>query len=390
MNKYFTVFLSNRFISLISEYGYSILLNIILAQISVHLVMFFWLFKAIAALFSVKINSYMNILNKKIFLIMLEILKAMLILLIIFFKRSYGILPIVFLIETINVLFNSTIYSITPKVISKERLIKFYSLYTSIGSISYFIAPLFVGIFLNVNENILFFIYAFLLCIGASLLFLLPKELTKFKTEENNKKKKKTSFSFFEDFKIVSKDKFIFNMFITSLITGTLGLIFDAYEVIFITKTLGISSQVYSYLLSFLAVIFLLTSFVISFKKEFKNIYFSYGMGLFLYILYLLFFGNSRNLIMIIISYICLAIGQTVMGISETNYRQNHLNSHELAQIYTVSSSIDKFLGGMFVVTVGVIPNFSAYIANFNALLSIAVAMLVSIIFCVLLYKKRL
>ena len=321
---------------------------------------------------------------------MLEILKAMLILLIIFFKRSYGILPIVFLIETINVLFNSTIYSITPKVISKERLIKFYSLYTSIGSISYFIAPLFVGIFLNVNENILFFIYAFLLCIGASLLFLLPKELIKFKTEENNKKKKRTSFSFFEDFKIVSKDKFIFNMFITSLITGTLGLIFDAYEVIFITKTLGISSQVYSYLLSFLAVIFLLTSFVISFKKEFKNIYFSYGMGLFLYILYLLFFGNSRNLIMIIISYICLAIGQTVMGISETNYRQNHLNSHELAQIYTVSSSIDKFLGGMFVVTVGVIPNFSAYIANFNALLSIAVAMLVSIIFCVLLYKKRL
>ena len=177
-------------------------------------------------------------------------------------------------------------------------------------------------------------------------------------------------------------------MFITSLITGTLGLIFDAYEVIFITKTLGISSQVYSYLLSFLAVIFLLTSFIISFKKEFKNIYFSYGMGLFLYILYLLFFGNSRNLIMIIISYICLAIGQTVMGISETNYRQNHLNSYELAQIYTVSSSIDKFIGGMFVVIVGVIPNFSAHITNFNALLSIAVAMFVSIIFCMLLYKK--
>lgn len=386
MNKYFTVFLFNRFISLISEYGYSILLNIILAQISVHLVMFFWLIKAIAAVFSIKINSSMDILNKKWFLIFLEFSKALLILLIMFLKTSYGILPIVFLIETINVLFNSTIYSITPKIISKERLIKFYSLYTSIGSISYFIAPLFVGLFLNVNENILFFIYAFLLCIGAFLLLFLPKELIKFSKETNEKEK--TSSNFFADFKIINKDKFIFNMFLTSLITGTLGLVFDAYEVIFITKNLGISSQLYSYLLSFLAVVFLLSSFIISFKKEFKNIYFSYGMGLFLYILYLLFFGSSRNLVMIIISYICLAVGQTIMGISETNYRQTHLNSQELAQIYTVSSSIDKFVGGMSVLIVGIIPAFSAHISNFNAGLSIIVALASSMIFGILLYKK--
>lgn len=79
MNTYCVLLLSNRFISLLSEYGYTILLNIILAHISIQLVMLFWVVRAASAIIAMKINGKFQFVNKKRTLIMFEILKALLI-----------------------------------------------------------------------------------------------------------------------------------------------------------------------------------------------------------------------------------------------------------------------------------------------------------------------
>lgn len=85
-------------------------------------------------------------------------------------KDNFFVLVIVFMLEVLNILFNSTMYSIVPKVIDSAHLIKFNSLYTAIASISYFLAPLFVGLFVNFNQDVLFMIYSILLLIGAFIL----------------------------------------------------------------------------------------------------------------------------------------------------------------------------------------------------------------------------
>lgn len=65
MNKFSVLLLSNRFISLLSEYGYTILLNIILAHISIQLVMLFWIVRATSAIIAMKINGKFHFFNKK-------------------------------------------------------------------------------------------------------------------------------------------------------------------------------------------------------------------------------------------------------------------------------------------------------------------------------------
>ncbi|HEY0221520.1 MAG TPA: MFS transporter [Lactovum miscens] len=386
MNKFFLVLLSNRFISLISEYGYTILLNIIIAQISIQFVMLFWLIKALAALLSMKISSNIFITNKKAFLITLEILKGAFIAFIIIFKTSYVVLFIVFLIEIINVLFNSTVYSTVPKIIGENKLIKFNSLYTSVGSISYFAAPLLVGLLIDTNENLLFFIYSFLLVLGAVTLLLLPGDLN---GNERDSKIKKEKVSFFGSFDIISKNNIVFNMFITSLITGTLGVVFDAYEVIFIIDSLGVSKQLYSFSLSFLAIVFLLVSFSVSFVKKITNFYKVYGFGFLLYLFYLIIFGNATNIFMILVSYIFLAAGQIILGVAETNYQQTHLNSQELNQIYTVSAVLNQFFGGMSVMLFGMIPLLSNNIRRTNMILSVIVVLISSVFFLSMISKKK-
>lgn len=384
MNKYSLVFLSNQLISLIADYGYGILLNIIIAQVSVQFLMFFWLVNALTAVVALKINANITIKNTKFLLIFLQILKGILLIIVIFFKTNYFVLFLVFLIGLTNVVFGSQLYSLTPQIISKEKLLRFNSLYTSVGSISYFIAPLFVGLLVNTNQDLLFVIYAVLLFGGAMILLFLPDEVNEMKAHKREEK-----IGFFESFNIIFKNKFIFNMLLTSLITGVLGTVFDAYEVRFIVNDLKISQQDYSFSLSFLAIIFLVVSFLISFKKKINNYYLFYGIGLGFYVSYLLIFGNSKNFPMILISYACLAIGQTMMGISEGNYRQTHLEAHELSQIFTVDALLHRFSNGISVILFGMVPFLTNNIPRSNMFLSILASGFSLFLFGFLLVKNK-
>ncbi|MBC7032566.1 MFS transporter, partial [Salmonella enterica subsp. enterica serovar Enteritidis] len=78
------------------------------------------------------------------------------------------VLLVVFIIEVVNVLFSSLLYSCVPIIIDKDSLIKFNARYTSIGSVSYFSAPLIVGLFINKSHFLLFAVYALLLIVGAT------------------------------------------------------------------------------------------------------------------------------------------------------------------------------------------------------------------------------
>lgn len=382
MNKFSVLLLSNRFISLLSEYGYTILLSIILAHISIQLVMLFWIVRATSAIIAMKINGKFHFVNKKKALIIFEILKALLIALIMLCKDNFFVLIIVFMIEILNILFNSTMYSIVPKVIDSAHLIKFNSLYTAIASISYFLAPLFVGLFVNFNQDVLFVIYSILLLIGAFILVWLPALILD--TEKKNQKPNRKIRNW-REFEVLYKNKLIFNMIVTSTLVGTLGVLFDAYEVVFITRHLKISNQAYSFSLSFLAIIFLIVSLMMSLKKDIVNFNKLYFGGLFTYILYLVVFANARNITMILISYVLLAVGQTIMGTVETNYQQKNLTHEELADVYTSTSTLNQCCSGIVVFVVGNIPNLSHVLANVFSISSIIVGGLALLMFFILI-----
>ena len=59
-NKNATIIYANRFISLIAEYGYTILINIYLSRISVRFVMYFWAVKLLASLVAKKVKNYLD------------------------------------------------------------------------------------------------------------------------------------------------------------------------------------------------------------------------------------------------------------------------------------------------------------------------------------------
>ena len=131
----------NRFSSLIilRVWLYYLLCNILLSRISVQLVMYFWVVKCLAAIVTNRINISNSKLSRKYLLILLEITKAISTFLTRFWIKPYIIvLLVVFIIEVVNVLFSSLLYSCVPIIIDKDSLIKFNARYTSIGSVSYF------------------------------------------------------------------------------------------------------------------------------------------------------------------------------------------------------------------------------------------------------------
>ncbi len=56
-NKNPNIIYVNRFILLIAEYGYTILINIYLSRISVRFVMYFWAVKLLASLVAAKVKN---------------------------------------------------------------------------------------------------------------------------------------------------------------------------------------------------------------------------------------------------------------------------------------------------------------------------------------------
>lgn len=355
----------NRFASLISEYGYTILINVLLSRISIQLVMYFWVVKSLAALVSNHISSKTPKIGLKYLLISLEILKAGALFLLGFGLPYPFILGLVFLIEIINILFSSYLYSYVPHLIDQDSLMRFNARYTSIGSLSYFLAPLFVGIFIDRQEFLLFSIYAALLLIGSLALLFLPNPSIQEEEQGEDVTQGNIHFSFF------MQRKMILAILFSGVIVGSIGVLYDTYEVIFLTKDLGITASQYSFSLSFLAIAFLLVSFLLSFVKQIQQHLKIFQLGLLLYVAYLLLFSFSVNLLTVLGSYLLLALGQTLMGLMETNYFQLTLPTAALQKVYVYMEMMNSLVSGIIVLIVGSIHFFSDHLMMVFRLLAL-------------------
>jgi hypothetical protein len=345
--------------------------------------MYFWVVKCLAAIVTNRINISNSKLSRKYLLILLEITKAILLFLLGFGLNHIIVLLVVFIIEVVNVLFSSLLYSCVPIIIDKDSLIKFNARYTSIGSVSYFLAPLFVGLLINKSHFLLFAVYAFLLIVGATSLLFLPNISTLNLKEE--RKKQSLDITLFN----LLRSKKIALVLLSGVIVGSIGVVYDTYEVVYLTKYLGISDSMYSFSLSFLAVSFLVISFLLSFVKQIRSHMKAFALGLSFYVLYLLLFSTSSNIYTVLMSYVFLAIGQTMMGIIETNYFQLSLNMKELQKLYIYSETLHSVFSGTAVLVIGSFAFLSSHLVLVFRSLAVF-ALFILLCYCVFVNLKEL
>ena len=145
-----------------------------------------------------------------------------------------------------------------------------------------------------------------------------------------------------------------------TILLQSVGVLYDAYEVIFLTKDVGISSQAYSFSLSFLAIAFLATSSILSFKSLTKYSPMTvYLLGSLVirtfYLGYVVVFPFVPNLPTVLLSYIFLAVGQTISGISQNVYLQEKLNPLQLNNLYLKIEVLNQVLTGIVVFVSGML-----------------------------------
>ncbi|MGQ3448233.1 MFS transporter [Streptococcus pneumoniae] len=348
----------NRFLSLIIEYGYAIALSIIFSKISVDYVLGLWLAKFMGGLLANISHTFLvKISNKKYLLIGIELLKACCLALIYIWMKSVLVFALIVLTEVLTTYFNSLLSSLISLIVTKEDLGRFNSIYTMIGSASYFLAPMIVGIWSVLDLGGLFLIYSLLTVLATLMLFRLDDLIIKNDTDGNEPLNEK-------GFGMISKKTIIANMVVITLLLQSVGVLYDAYEVIFLTKDIGISSQAYSFSLSFLAIIFLTTSSILSLKKwsNYSPIK-GYILGTLIYVGYLVIFPLVPNLSVVLLSYIFLAIGQTIAGISQSVYLQERLTPHELNNLYLKIEVFNDVLTGSIVFFSGMLVKISIKIS---------------------------
>lgn len=348
----------NRFLSLIIEYGYAIALSIIFSKISVDYVLGLWLAKFMGGLLANIGHTFLvKISNKKYLLIGIELLKACCLALIYIWMKSVLVFALIVLTEVLTTYFNSLLSSLISLIVTKEDLGRFNSIYTMIGSSSYFLAPMIVGIWSVLDLGGLFLIYSLLTVLATLMLFRLDDLIIKNDTDGNEPLNEK-------GFGMISKKTIIANMVAITLLLQSVGVLYDAYEVIFLTKDIGISSQAYSFSLSFLAIIFLITSSILSLKKwsNYSSIK-GYILGTLIYAGYLVIFPLVQNLSVVLLSYIFLAIGQTIAGISQSVYLQERLTPHELNNLYLKIEVFNDVLTGSIVFFSGMLVKISIKIS---------------------------
>ena len=341
----------NRFLSLIIEYGYAIALSIIFSKISVDYVLGLWIAKFLGEILANVGHQFVGkITNKKYVLIGIELLKAVCLALIYLAMGSVFVFALVVLTEVLTTYFNSLLSSAVPVLVKKVNLQKFNSTYTMIGSASYFLAPMIVGLWGSLDLGSLFLVYSVLTLLATLLLFKLGPIIF----DRENESEEEISSS--QGSPIFGKQSVILKMVMMTILLQSVGVLYDAYEVIFLTKDVGISSQAYSFSLSFLAIAFLATSSVLSFKSLTKFPPMTvYLLGSLVYLGYVVAFPFVPNLPTVLLSYIFLAVGQTISGISQNVYLQEKLNPLQLNNLYLKIEVLNQVLTGIVVFVSGML-----------------------------------
>lgn len=378
-NKNATIIYANRFISLIAEYGYTILINIYLSRISVRFVMYFWAVKLLASLVAAKVKNYLPQSNSRMVLFSLEVTKALLLILLAFYFESLVLFLLVFLLEICNTLFSSKLYATVP------NLIRFNSVYTSIGSLSYFLAPMIVGVNLMHHQHYLFVLYALLVLIGSIGLLFMHIQMNE---DKKTKQAEKVRHNY--QFMSIMRHPTAFLMMMVIGLLSSIGVLFDTYEVRYLIQGIGLSEQQYSFSLSFLAGCFLVTSVLLSFKKEFKSPKNVFLIGMFIYILYLILFSFAKSYFQVLFSYILLAVGQTIAGLVQNVYVQQSLPDEEIQNYMVWDEVLSRSISGGFVLAVGVFsPDVTALFVVFQSFSLVAMGMFLIFLLVSISLKKK-
>ena len=384
-NKNATIIYANRFISLIAEYGYTILINIYLSRISVRFVMYFWAVKLLASLVAAKVKNYLPQSNSRMVLFSIEAMKTILLILLSFYFESPVLFLLVFLLEICHTLFSSKLYAMAPNLIASNNLICFNSVYTSIGSLSYFLAPMIVGVNLTHHQHYLFVLYALLVLIGSIGLLFMHIQMNE---DKKTKQAEKVRHNY--QFMSIMRHPTAFLMMMVIGLLSSIGVLFDTYEVRYLIQGIGLSEQQYSFSLSFLAGCFLVTSVLLSFKKEFKSPKNVFLIGMFIYILYLILFSFAKSYFQVLFSYILLAVGQTIAGLVQNVYVQQSLPDEEIQNYMVWDEVLSRSISGGFVLAVGVFsPDVTALFVVFQSFGLIALGMFLIFLLVSISLKKK-
>lgn len=375
----------NRFLSLIIEYGYAIALSIIFSKISVDYVLGLWIAKFLGGILANVGHQFVGkITNKKYVLIGIELLKAVCLALIYLAMDSVFVFALVVLTEVLTTYFNSLLSSAVPVLVKKVNLQKFNSTYTMIGSASYFLAPMIVGLWGSLDLGSLFLVYSVLTLLTTLLLFKLGPIIF---DRENESEEVSSS----QGSPIFGRQSVVLKMVMMTILLQSVGVLYDAYEVIFLTKDVGISSQAYSFSLSFLAIAFLATSSILSFKSLTKYSPMTvYLLGSLVYLGYVVVFPFVPNLPTVLLSYIFLAVGQTISDISQNVYLQEKLNPLQLNSLYLKIEVLNQVLTGIVVFVSGMLIKRGLQVTTIYLGYSIPIIVLVlGIMLMTKLYQKN-
>ena len=374
----------NRFLSLIIEYGYAIALSIIFSKISVDYVLGLWIAKFLGGILANVGHQFVGkITNKKYVLIGIELLKAVCLALIYLAMGSVFVFALVVLTEVLTTYFNSLLSSAVPVLVKKANLQKFNSTYTMIGSASYFLAPMIVGLWGSLDLGSLFLVYSVLTLLATLLLFKLGPIIF---DRENDSEEEVSSG---QGSPIFGRQSIVLKMVMMTILLQSVGVLYDAYEVIFLTKDVGISSQAYSFSLS---IAFLATSSILSFKSLTKYSPMTvYLLGSLVYLGYVVVFPFVPNLPTVLLSYIFLAVGQTISGISQNVYLQEKLNPLQLNNLYLKIEVLNQVLTGIVVFVCGMLIMRGLQVTTIYLGYSLPVIILVlGIMLMTKLYQKNL
>ena len=254
-----------------------------------------------------------------------------------------------------------------------------------IGSASYFLAPMIVGLWGSLDLGSLFLVYSVLTLLATLLLFKLGPIIF----DRENESEEEVSSS--QGSPIFGRQSVVLKMVMMTILLQSVGVLYDAYEVIFLTKDVGISSQAYSFSLSFLAIAFLATSSILSFKSLTKYSPMTvYLLGSLVYLGYVVVFPLVPNLPTVLLSYIFLAVGQTISGISQNVYLQEKLNPLQLNNLYLKIEVLNQVLTGIVVFVSGVLIKRGLQVTTIYLGYSIPIIVLVlGIMLMTTLYQKN-
>lgn len=242
-----------------------------------------------------------------------------------------------------------------------------------------------VGVNLTHHQHYLFVLYALLVLIGSIGLLFIHIQMNK---DKKTKQAEKVRHNY--QFMSIMRHPTAFLMMMVIGLLSSIGVLFDTYEVRYLIQGIGLSEQQYSFSLSFLAGCFLVTSVLLSFKKEFKSPKNVFLIGMFIYILYLILFSFAKSYFQVLFSYILLAVGQTIAGLVQNVYVQQSLPDEEIQNYMVWDEVLSRSISGGFVLAVGVFsPDVTALFVVFQSFSLVAMGIFLIFLLVSISLKKK-